>query len=525
MPRSDAHAPLMPAMLSRRATGYVLLGGTMTVMTPPALEAAISPHARDLDNAYPDGLSRSTPARAGVSSRAVLEFLQDVQAAGLSLNSYMLYRGGHVVAEGWWWPYRPDLIHMMHSLTKSVTACAVGWALAEGRFSLTDKVVSFFQDELPPDVSGNLADMSVEDLLTMRTGHDHQTSGSVWRPVRSSWVAEFFKIPVVYKPGTKFVYTSAATYMLSAIISKTTGRSAYEYLKPRLFEPLNIRGAEWYPGPQDITPGANGLSWHTADSLKLGILHLQDGMWDGVQLLPKGWAKIVHQPHVPGRYGYQWWLGPGGAYFADGMFGQYAFVFPNEGAVLAVTASIQDEEAFYPIVWKHFPSAFQGGPAEGNAKTDTALAAVNSRLRFLEPLKAKNSAMASRISGKTFVCNQNDDKIANIRFDFSADLCTFVMQDHRGEHIIKCGLKGYVESFTTMTGDRLHHEYQPDTMRVVAGASWTSPDTLVMTWLFVESAFLDTVVCRFGGTGVTFDRRVNVNSGARTRPTITGSLA
>ena len=105
--------------------------------------------------------------------------------------------------------------------------------------------------------------MTVEDLLTMRTGHASMTSGSVWRPIKTSWVAEFFKIPVVYQPGTKWVYTSAATYLLSAIVTKTTGQPVADYLKPRLFDPLDISGYQWPVGPENISPGANGLSWKT----------------------------------------------------------------------------------------------------------------------------------------------------------------------------------------------------------------------------------------------------------------------
>jgi len=75
-----------------------------------------------------------------------------------------------------------------------------------------------------------------------------------------------------------------------------------------------------------------------------------------------------------------------------------------------------------------------------------------------------------------------------------------------------------------MTGARLHHEYQPDTMRVVAGAVWRSPSELEMTWQFVESAFRDTVVCLFDEDRVSIDRRVNVNSGQLKLPTLNGKL-
>ncbi len=220
----------------------MLLGG---VAISDCIQAAWAASARDAG----DGLPRSQPELQGVRSTSILAFLADLEQLGVELHSFMLSRNGSVIAEGWWWPYQPQRMHMTHSLTKSVMVSGVGIAIDEGRFSLDDKVVSFFPEHLPPDPDPNLLAMTVRDLLTMRTGQDHETSGSVWRPLKSSWIAEFMKIPVVYPPGTKWVYTSAASYMLSAIVTKTTGQKLADYLRPRMLEPMGIRDFQW-----DVTP-------------------------------------------------------------------------------------------------------------------------------------------------------------------------------------------------------------------------------------------------------------------------------
>lgn len=239
-------SPPSSFVLSRRGLLRLSLGGAAAVGVGGAL-ARGTPASAITRPA--DGLARSTPEAQGVSSAAIMDFLDEVERNAYEMHGFMLWRSGHVVAEGWWEPYGPERIHMTHSLTKSVTASAVGIAIAEGRFKLDDKVVSFFPEHLPATVSANLAAMTVRDLLTMRTGHEKMTSGSVWRPIKTSWIAEFFKIPVKFEPGTKFVYTSAATYMLSAIITQTTGQSTADYLKTRFFEPLGITGYEWDVGP------------------------------------------------------------------------------------------------------------------------------------------------------------------------------------------------------------------------------------------------------------------------------------
>jgi len=517
--------------ISRRRAMQLFLGGGAGTLacggfgsSAFGVTAAPGPATSGVVGGYQDGFTRIRPESVGIDPQSVLDFLADLESNQVELDSFMLYRDGAVAAEGWWWPYRPDLIHMMHSLTKSITVGAVGMALAAGKFKLTDKVVSFYPEELPAPVSDNLAAMTVEDLLTMKTGHDRQTSGSGWRAIKTSWVAEFYKIPVVYKPGTHWVYTSAATYMLSAIFSKTMGVSVYEYLKPRFFDPLDIHGEEWFAGPQDITPGANGLSWHTADCLKLGVLYLQDGKWKGKQILPPGWAQECHQPHTPGRYGYQWWLGPNQVYFADGLFGQFAFVWPDQKAVFACTSAIPSGEALTKILYRHFPAAFQNRVSR-NRSALAALTAKQNHLRLLPPLPPSESPLASQVSGRTYYCDQNEDGVSQIRLDIRDNVCLFNLRDDRGDHEVKCGLGDWIESFTTITGDKLHHGYQPDLMRVVAGGSWKDRNTLELTWQFNETSFRDTIVCHFDGKSMTYDRRVNVNSGPLARPAVHGVQA
>ncbi|MFM0742195.1 serine hydrolase [Paraburkholderia xenovorans] len=529
-PSVDTVPDINTGGISRRGTLRLLLGGTAATLLPfeaRAFAAGSSPK-KSQNPAVSDGLPRSRPEAQGISPDAILAFLDDARSSGFELHGFMLWRHGHVVAEGWWEPYRADRIHMMHSLTKSVTSAAVGLAIADGRFGLEDKVVSFFKEYLPETVSDNLAAMTVEDLLTMRTGHASMVSGSVWRQIKTSWIAEFFKIPVVYKPGTKFVYTSAATYMLSGIVTKTTGQTVVDYLKPRIFDPLGISGYDWPTGPDGISPGANGLSWKTSDSLKFGVLHAQDGMWNGQQLLPKSWVDAVHQQHVPGKYGYQWWLGQDDAYLADGVFTQYSVVFPKQNAVLAINAAIPLDSGFSQLLYRHFPAAFQDTPPSGLPLDNRSLKKLKARtdnLELLPPFVATTSPVIQHVSGKTYQFSDNAAQVKSVRFDFAEDACAFSLVDERGTHTIRVGLRQPIEGNTTMTGNDLHHEYQPDIMRVVASGTWQDERTFVMTWTFVESAFRDTVVCQFAGPHLRIDRGVNVNSAATQMPTLNGLQA
>lgn len=502
--------------ISRRHFAGLALGATSALLARPGFATRAGSAGTP-----GDGLPRSRPEARGVDPQVILAFLGEVQAAGLELHSFMLARGGHVIAEGWWSPYRASRPHMMHSLTKSVAVSGVALALQEARFGIDDKVVSFFPDELPPVVSENLAAMSIRDLLTMRAGHDAEISGSVWRQVKTSWVAEFFKVPVPLKPGTKFVYSSAVSFMLSAIVTKVTGQKLRDYMEPRLFAPLGITGLSWDTGPGGINPGGNGLTWKTADALKLGMLYAQKGRWHDRQILTPEWVEAATRPQVAeGEYGYQWWIGPNGAYYALGLFTQMSIVFPEHDAVLAVTAAIDGSEHFTALVWKHFPAGFGVGRAPLRTNEYARLAARTRTLSVQPRLVAGSPPTAARISGRRFHAAANAEGIESFAFAFSAGSCLFKMTDGRGTHSVEIGIGRWIDGQTSMTGNKLHHQYQPDSMLVVAGGQWLTPDTFEMTWQFAESAFRDTVTCRFVGDDMTFDRRVNVNSAARSLPTV-----
>lgn len=511
---------LLTPRLSRRAFNRMALGGCV-LSIPGVLPACRSLAPGAVAN---DGLVRGAPQDHGVDPRHVLSFLDEVAAAGLELHSFMLYRRGHVVAEGWWWPYAASRLHMMHSLTKSVTVCGVALALEERRFALEDKVVGFFADQLPQNVDDKLAAMTVRDLLTMQTGHAEEVSGSVWRQIATSWVAEFFKIPVVYQPGTKFVYTSAASFMLSAIVTRTTGQTMRDYLQPRFFEPLGIRELQWDLSPGGVNPGGNGLSWTTADVLKLGALHAQRGRWQDRQVLSEQWVDAATRPQVPGgEYGYQWWMGPGRVGYALGLFTQLSIVFPEHEAALAITSAIDGSKHLLPHIWRHFPAAF--ADAAGSAGDAERLAARSHALRLLPELRVTTSERAAAISGRNFTVDANEDGVASVRFDFERERCRFALRDGRGEHVVQVGLADWIEGDTTMTGNKLHHQYQPAQLRVVAGGRWLDSQTFEMTWQFVETAFRDRVICRFQDDRVTLDRSVNVNSAELQRPTVHAQLS
>ncbi|MCA8989267.1 MAG: serine hydrolase, partial [Planctomycetaceae bacterium] len=298
-------------------------------------------HLKQQDGLSESSLPRSTPEAQGIDSAQIRAFVEAADETVHTMHSFMLVRHGKVVAEGWWEPESADKQHILWSLSKSFTSTAVGLAVAEGKLNIDDKVLSFFPDEAPADPSENLKAMRVRDLLTMSTGHDplpKLTEDGVW-------VRQFLEQPVMHKPGTHFLYNTPATYMQSAIVQKVTGQTVLEYLGPRLFEPLGIRQPVWETSPQGISIGGYGLYVCTEDIAKFGQLYLQQGVWNGKQLIPADWIKMATSKQVEnadapsGRnpdwrqgYGFQFWQCRNGAFRGDGKDGQFCIVLPEQDA-------------------------------------------------------------------------------------------------------------------------------------------------------------------------------------------------
>jgi CubicO group peptidase (beta-lactamase class C family) len=360
-----------------------------------------------------DKFPRSTPEAEGVSSAGILAFLEAVRQSKYELHSFMLVRHGRVVAEGWWSPYGPEFNHTLYSLSKSFTSTAVGFAVAEGKLRADDRVVSFFPNDLPEPVSEHLAVLRVRDLLTMAVGNAKEPT---WTMVeKDNWVKTFLSWPIANPPGTTFMYNSAATYMLSAIVQQVTGQKLLDCLEPRLFARLGIRGATWETCPRGINVGGWGLSIQTEGLAKFGELYRQKGAWQGRQILPAQWVEEattfkIQQPlpTKPSRandqndwlqgYCYQFWRCRHHAFRGDGAFGQYLIVMPEQDAVAVITAETSDMQGELDLVWQHLLPAMKPQPLPRDPQSQDELRRTLSSLALTPPKGQSSSPLSGRIS-------------------------------------------------------------------------------------------------------------------------------
>ncbi|MFT4137167.1 serine hydrolase domain-containing protein [Microbacterium sp.] len=322
--------------------------------------------------------ARAAPSSEGVDAAGVEAFLDAMSdARDVELHSLMVLRHGRVVAEGWWAPYRAERVHLLYSLSKSFTATAAALAIGEGLLELDRTVLSYFPEWDAEITDPRSRSMLVRHIAAMASGHHDDTVDAVMAADSAEPVRAFLRLPPESDAGTVFAYNQLCTYALGAIVQRESGQTLVEYLRPRLFEPLGIDEAGWQQHPPGRNLGFTGLYATTDAVAKLGQLYLQNGWWEGRQLLPAEWVEAAtsrrigtprqDSPDWRQGYGFQFWMARHG-YRGDGAYGQFCVVLPEHELVVAITGASIDMQAVLDGLWTHvLPALDDVRPAEARA--------------------------------------------------------------------------------------------------------------------------------------------------------------
>lgn len=377
-----------------------------------------------------------TPASVGIHPKQLLSFLDKAEAAKLHLHSFQLLRHSTLVAVAEFAPYGIHKNHMMYSLSKSFTSLAAGFAVQEGLLKTDDLVLRHFPHITPSDE--RMKQMTLRDLLTMQGGHEPDPTVQV---VQSSgeWAEAFFGVDLAFEPGVHFNYNTAGTYIISALVQKVAGVTVFEYLRPRLFEPLGFgRDIHWETSPTGVSAGGYGLNLPAKDLVKLGYFLLNKGCWEGKQLLDaawitdstKPWADNANEqsallPDWASGYGYQFWCCvPDNVYRGDGAMGQYCVVMPDQDAVMVITSGLPEMQSILTMFWQEVLAHF-GPPLAEDGEVKAAQKKLEDRLSSLA-LKAGfeqgGQALAAPAApggaiGKRYVFDENTFGLTALRFE------------------------------------------------------------------------------------------------------------
>ena len=174
---------------------------------------------------------KDSPENVGIKSTCITNCLERLDRQGIPMHSFLLLRHNKLVAEGYYAPYTPDKLHRMFSISKSFTSIAIGLLADEGKISLNDPIVQYFPEKLPENLHPWIAQMTIRDMLMMRTCHAATTYKF---DMQKDWVESFFTVPPTHPSGKLFHYDTSSPHTLCALVEKLTGEDMLTYIKRSL---------------------------------------------------------------------------------------------------------------------------------------------------------------------------------------------------------------------------------------------------------------------------------------------------
>lgn len=463
-------------------------------------------------------LPTASPESLGISSRDIIEFIQDLESSGTEMHGFMILRHGVVAAKGWWAPFAPGLIHGSQSLTKTVTGAAYGIAEQEGILSLEDRLIDIFP-EYADETSGPYWEhLKMRHILTMSAGME--SAPAITDP---DWTKKFFQMKIVYEPGTTFFYNSIACSMVGACISRITGLGLRDYLKPRLFDKIGIDNdnIRWYQHGDGAENGSGGIVTTTEDNARLMQLFLQGGTWEGEQIISQNWAqnavimqnnnlKTPDDPHDLG-YGGMMWV-KNGMFYADGAMGQLAVGFPEQDMIISLNQTVSNPDANRKMkdALFGFASKVHDCALPEDSEGQAALQRRCSCLAIAAPEYSPNSPIIPDIHGRrcrvqdgyvTFfaedlaIFNKDyQEEVYAFTFHFKQRLLLFTVESESGLHTV----------FASMDGRRYtnHVEGKVPATELLLNAFWKDSDTLKLNIRWMESCRSRSITFRFDTDGV-----------------------
>jgi CubicO group peptidase (beta-lactamase class C family) len=309
----------------------------------------------------------STPAHQGMDAGKLALMLDFVRQQDLALHSLLVIRNGAIVSETYFGSNLPDDRPELYSVTKSFIATLVGIAIDKGFIKGVEQPVGdFFPDRSFANWDAAKQAMTLENILTMTTGLDWPEEDATFQRLYGSrdWVKFVMDEPMRSQPGSEFLYCSGCSHVLSAIIQRQTGMNTRDFAQQELFGPLGISHAVWDTDTAGIPIGGWGLKLTPRDMAKLGYLYLNDGAWDGRQIVSAGWVKTATQKHTASDtdlgYGYLWWTYPKwGAYAALGRYGQTIFVVPDMDLIIVTTAALENHDPIFDLIEQYIVPAVE----------------------------------------------------------------------------------------------------------------------------------------------------------------------
>ena len=438
------------------------------------------------------GLTSTTPESRGISSGAVEEFLNDLEKKQLNMHGFILIRNGSTVAEGYWPPFNESSIHRIYSISKSVTAVAIGRMIGEGKISLSSKVADFFPEHIPDNPHPYVMQATVRDLLMMSTFNKENS----YNNETPDFTESFFKDNgPKHKAGTIFCYDTAATTVLCAIVEKLSGQTLLSYMDPVLKEIGFTRETFCIEAPEGRSWTGSGVLWTARELALFAQLCMNLGEWNGKQLINREYMQEATSKQIDTTinggcadmrrgYGYQIWCLKDGGFGMYGMGSQYALCMPKYDTILITIADTQGEDDSIGIIHDAFYKLLDTFSCDALPENTDAGKKLEKRIAELKmpmPTGSKTTKFIDDFTSKKFMLEENEQGIKWLRLKADNDLYRLEYENASGEHELIFGACRYEpflfpeKYYGTRIGTRDRH------YRCIGAAAWVDDNTMLGT--------------------------------------------
>jgi len=381
-----------------------------------------------------EGWRTSSPEEQGMDSEMLAKMQENILVRDLRIDSVQIIRNGYLVLDSCHHPFGEQDRHIIHSCTKSIMSLLIGIALDQGCIdSLDQPVLSFFPDRKVKNLSEEKKALTLRHLLTMSTGLDSRDSylyrweGLAGMRAAGDWTGYILDLPMAAEPGTRFDYSNMASFLLSSIITETTGRTALAFARENLFGPLGITDVRWPSDPRGNNIGWGEMRLQPLDLAKIGWLVLNGGRWEDRQIVPADYLEQAVSEQIDAgtlqrSYGFQWWVKEPGLFMALGYGGQYLIVSPEKNLVAVFTSALEDRQFYAPdTLFSSFitKSLVSDASLPENPEALSRLESLTERMA--RPAAAEIPAFpetASAVNGRIYDLKENRYGMTAVRFLF-----------------------------------------------------------------------------------------------------------
>lgn len=376
----------------------------------------------------------AAPEQKGISSRNIKKFVERLEQKGLSTHNLIISVDDTIVYENYWAPFDKDFLHRMYSVSKSITAIAVGFAEQDGLLNLDDPMEKYFADELKNQKDENMRRQTVRNMLMMSTAKLERnwfTSGTDDR------VRFYFENDhTVSRPGgTLFQYDSASSFVLCALVERLTGKKMMDYLREKVFDKIGVSGGAYcLECPGGHSWGDSGVMFTARDLWLMTRFAMNCGNWNGEQILNEKYMRDATSKLIDNSlagisdcvsmgYGYYIWKCYDDAFMFFGMGSQYGLCYPDKKLIMVYNGDNQGKDFAKPIIIDGFhhliKETMSETPLAEDAEGNAELAEYSKDLKLAVSRGNCTSECAHEVDGKWFVMRENPMNIEKFRVCFN----------------------------------------------------------------------------------------------------------